>query len=118
MYPSLCENRHATLMLTNFSLFKVVSIIIYYQLDKSFYVYLQLLYSSLFVVPVNLWTPLPEKRDKPDNYISSYYSLFSLKKLLLGEFKSGKIPLTTKNLDQESAKCLLSFKRIREAWCF
>ena len=84
------------------------------------YVCLQLLYYSQFDVPVYLWTPLQEKRGKPDNYIPRelYFVLlfpFSMTKLLLGEFKSDKIPLTTKNLDQVSAKCLLSFKRIREA---
>ena len=46
--------------------------------------------------------------------LSPTIPFFSLKKLLLGEFKSGKIPLTTKYLDQEGEKFLLSFKRIRE----
>ena len=56
------------------------------------------------------------KRDKPDNYISSYFSLFSMTKPIIRGIQIRQDTPDNKKLDQvSSAKCLLSFKRIREA---
>ena len=69
----MSENRHATLMLTNFQ-----GSIHYYILSirQKFSCLPAIAPYSRFDVPVDLLTSLPEKRGKPDNYISSYYSLF------------------------------------------